>query len=237
MKLDKSMIDQYIAQIAEVDGKLTASSGTLTQRKAEALEVIKSREADAIHEVEASGAEVDAADRAEHFPVHTLELVTAELEAAKVRFEEAKQAVEDAVVAHLKASKTDASAEVATLRKQREELVETVKAMSVLLKVDVNVPKAPKGSGSNGSSTPRAKSSQGAHYVKAEDGSVSSYANDTFSGLAFYAFKRAGVADLKSALAANGITDLAKSWEATVTVNGVTRTIGHTVTAPEATEG
>jgi hypothetical protein len=218
MKLDKSILDATLTQIADIDKKMTASAGNVTQRKAEARLAIASDETSAA----VISAEVEAA---------------AALEAAKSAHDEARQAVEDAIVAYLKASKADVGAELASLRTEREELVNTAKAMGTLLKVSVDVPKAPKGSGS-GSSSPRvAKSASGSHYVKAEDGSTSSYANDTFSGLAFYAFKRAGVNDLKSALSANGVTELTKPWETTVTVNGITRTIGHRVDETPATEG
>jgi hypothetical protein len=232
MKLDQSILTATLDQIKSIDARMTASAGNVTARKAEALEAIKADEAARIEALETGTVVIDD-DTAELFPVHALEVIEAELEAAKVRFEEAKQAVADAVIAQLKASKADTGAELATLRAERDELVNTAKAMATLLKVEVDVPKAPKGSGS-GSASPRvAKSATGSHYVKAEDGSTSSYANDTFSGLAFYAFKRAGVPALKSALEANGVTELTKPWETTVTVNGITRTIGHRVEASE----
>lgn len=238
MKLDKSMLDTTLGQIAEIDKKMTASAGNVTQRKTEALEALRAEEA---HRLEVRGAELnmtDAAvlelvDEAEDFPVHYLALMEQELEAAQTRHDEAKQAVQDAIVASLKARKVDIGAELVTLRTEREELVNTARAMGTLLKINVDVPKAPKGSGT--STSPRvAKSSTGSHYVKAEDGTMTSYANDTFSGLAFYAFGRAGVNDLKSALAANGVTELTKPWETTVTINGKTRTIGHRIETPEA---
>jgi multidrug efflux pump subunit AcrA (membrane-fusion protein) len=215
MKLDQSILTATLDQIKAIDARMTASAGNVTARKAEARTAIRNTD-DGLALVEAEQLAVDA------------------LEAAKSAADEARQAIEDAVVAYLKAQKADVGAELSTLRTERDELVNTAKAMATLLKVaDLEIPKAPKGSGS-GSTSPRvAKSSSGSHYVKAEDGSTSSYANDTFSGLAFYAFKRAGVPALKSALEANGVTELTKPWETTVTVNGITRTIGHRVEASE----
>lgn len=239
MKLDQSMLDAALEQIKSIDARMTASAGNITQRKNEALEAIK---ADEEKRLEARGEELNMTDAAvlelvaetEDFPVHYLSITEAELAEVQARHDEAKQAVQDAIVAHLKAQKADVGAELTTLRTEREELVNTAKAMATLLKVkDLDIPKAPKGSGS-GSGSPRvAKSSTGSHYVKAEDGSLTSYANDTFSGLAFYAFKRAGVPALKSALEANGVTELTKPWETTVTVNGITRTIGHRIEISE----
>lgn len=229
MELNKDLVKTVLEQIAELDKRAAESAGTVSARKAEALEAIKANEGAVL------ASDGDVTIDGESFPVHYLAVVTAELEAAKVAHEEAKQAVEDAVVAALKAKKSDTGAELATIRTQREELANTVKAMATLLKLDVEIPKAPKGSGGGSTGTRAAKSSTGKHYVKGEDGSTSSYANDSFSGLAFYAFKRAGVGDLKSALSANGVTELTKPWETTVTVNGITRTIGFRVeAAPEA---
>jgi hypothetical protein len=240
MKLDKSILDATLAQIAEVDKRMTASAGNVTQRKTEALETIQRAELEAIASfIESTDGNVDneafVAEQSDKFPVTYLAVIEAELEAIKVRHEEAKQAVQDAIVASLKASKADTGAELASLRTERDELVNTAKAMATLLKVkDLEIPKAPKGSGSSSGSPRVAKSSTGSHYVKAEDGTLTSYANDTFSGLAFYAFKRAGVPALKSALEANGVTELTKPWETTVTVNGITRTIGHRVETSES---
>lgn len=230
MKLDKSMVDNVLKEIKELDARMTASAGTISQRKNEALEHIKTAE------LEQFGGSIptDGVERT-YLVSHNLTAAEVELEKAKARFDEAKQAMEDAVVAHLKARKSDVGAELGALRTQREELVNTAKAMGVLLKVDVDIPKAPKGGGSTGSSGPRAKSSSGSHYVKAEDGTISSYANDTFSGLAFYAFKRGTAPALKDALAAVGVTDLAKPWEAVITINGVTRTVGHRVDSDTVT--
>lgn len=242
MKLDKSILDATLEQIKQIDVKMTASAGNVTQRKTEALEALKVAELEGVASfIETTDGNVDneafVSSEPDRFPVLYLAVIEAELEAIKVRHEEAKQAVQDAIVASLKASKADTGAELATLRTEREELVNTAKAMGTLLKINVEVPKAPKGSGSTSTSPRVAKSSTGSHYVKAEDGSMSSYANDTFSGLAFYAFKRAGVPALKSALEANGVTELTKPWETTVTVNGITRTIGHRIDTPAATEG
>lgn len=232
MELSKDMLDGFVAQLVELDGKAVKASGTVTERKRQALEAVTEAEKVTIAN---SGLQMDDLE-VSLYPVTYLDRITAELETLKVAHEEAKQAVEDAIVATLKAQKADTGAELATIRTERETLVNTIKAMSLLLGVEVEIPKAPKGASSNGSSTPRAKSSTGSHYVKAEDGTVTSYANDTFSGLAFYAFKRAGVGDLKAALQANGITELSKPWEATVTVNEITRTIGHRVEV-DSTEG
>jgi hypothetical protein len=239
MKLDKSILDSTLEAIKAIDSKMTASAGNVSARKSEALEAIKVNEAAKLAELNVNSDPefLDLEGTAESFPVHYLAVVEAELEDVKVRHEEAKQAVQDAIVAALKASKADTGAELATLRTERDELVNTAKAMGTLLKIEVEIPKAPKGSGSTSSSPRVAKSASGSHYVKAEDGTTSSYANDTFSGLAFYAFKRAGVNDLKSALSANGVTELTKPWETTVTVNGITRTIGHRVDEAPSTEG
>lgn len=242
MKLDQSMLDSALEQIKSIDARMTASAGNITQRKNEALETLKTNETaglaqigldDNLQALEGSNAD-PSEDWTDHFPVTNLVLVEAELAEVQARHDEAKQAVQDAIVAHLKAQKADVGAELASLRTERDELVNTAKAMATLLKVkDLEIPKAPKGSGSGLGSPRVAKSSTGSHYVKAEDGTLTSYANDTFSGLAFYAFKRAGVPALKSALEANGVTELTKPWESTVTINGITRTIGHRIETSE----
>jgi hypothetical protein len=242
MELNKKLVDDVLTQIAALDKRATEMSGTVSARKAEALETLRLIEVEGmvtvglasnLEPLEDSEADPDE-DWADHFPIHGLAVAAAELEAAKVRHEEAKQAVEDAIVTFLKAKKSDTGAELSTLKTQREELANTVRAMATLLKLDVEIPKAPKGSGGSSSGPRAAKSSTGAHYVRKEDGSTDSYANDSFSGLAFYAFKRAGVSDLKAALSANGVTELTKPWETTVTVNGITRTVGFRVEATPA---
>lgn len=212
MKLDKSMLETTLAEIKAIDERTLASAGTVSARKAEErANLTNTPEGLAI--VAAFQASSDA------------------LETAKSDHDEARQAVEDAVVAALKAKKADVGAELSTLKAERDELVSTAKAMATLLKVtDLEIPKAPKGTGGSSNGGTRAKSATGAHYVKAEDGTISSYANDSFSGLAFYAFKRAGRDALEAGLAAAGVTELTKPFEATVTVNGITRTIGLRVT-------
>lgn len=230
MNLNKELLDGFVQQLVDLDKRMTDSAGTVVQRKKDALEALSTAETDAINATPPEDPSAPGAFDA--YPVRTLEIAARVLEEAKALHDEARQTVDDAVIAYLKAKKSDVGAELTSLRAQREEIVNTVKAMSTLLKIEVDIPKAPKGSG-GGTSVTRAKSSSGSHYVKAEDGTITSYANDTFSGLAFYAFKRAGVGDLKAALSANGVTELTKPWETTVTVNSITRTIGHRVVATE----
>lgn len=223
--ISTSAAEKILRQIAEIDGKLETVKGTASQRKAAARVAV-------LEDSDLAGV-VDA--------------VETKLAEAKMEAEEVAQRVEDAIVAYLKSSKDGTTAEVEALKTSRSELVTSASAMIALLqslKVEgasaLSVPKAPKGASRGSTGSTGAKASSGRHYFVSDEGRMSSYANSSLSGLAFYAFRVKGaspsVEDVKTALASQGVTDLTKSWQATVTLNGVTRTIGHEVTVTPAVE-
>lgn len=215
MELNKEMLETFVGQITAVDSKLEKAKGNVTERRNITIATLRNLEA--------------ANTTPDTVGVFTaLDAIEAELATLLERKEAAKQATEDAIVVALKSSKDSTATEVEALKVQRAELVETVRAMSTLLHIEVEIPKAPKGASAS-SGSPKAKNSTGAHYV-IENGERKFYSNDTFSGLAWFAFHHAGVKALEAALVEAGITARTTPWEATVTVNEITATVGMVVT-------
>lgn len=252
-----------IEEVKVIDARLAEAAGTAARRRTEAVKFVRDS-APELKAIDGYGhAEISSAVN-EHLgnlvalhPIHALDYVVESLAALEAYKSDLCQQVEDLVVQHLK-STSSGSDEAAALRTQREALVTTATAMRTLfaqagmVKEDDTayiLPSAPRGLSAGtptGSKTNPVTSKSGRHYVKGESGRKAPapdsegrqfYANDTFSYLAFKYDVTS--AELKAALAAAGVTSLASSWEATVTLTRskgedagktVKATMGHVVT-------
>lgn len=240
--------DAIVAQVKDIDTTLAGLAGTHAARKASALEAIVAKEL-AAHGIDtltdAAIADLDLSES----PALAFRRAVTVLEAAKVAHDDAKSDLDDAVNAALRADKSANTTERDAFLTTRETLVTGAAAMATLIAgaskpltpTDIGLAK-PKGSGSS-SGTPRtAKVGQGVFSYRRDgdaEWTVPCDAQQSLSATAYRVFGRAGVGELREAMAAvaGDKVDETKDFESTVTVRDITATVKFTVTEAPATEG
>lgn len=231
-QLDSSILDSMRAQIAAIDEKLVKASGTAAERRRKAEEVLRNAEGETPAPQNEDGSLVFG-------PFTSVDNLTAELEDVTARLAEAKNAAREAVDGYLRSQKDETSAEATSLREQRTALATKLQAAAVLLDVAVEIPKAPKGSGSSNGTGGRTSSAKGTYSYKRDGSSEWTVPNphqQSISSIAFRVFDKATAGELRSAMESAGISEWTKPYEVTVTVNEKTATIRFEVNATPETE-
>ncbi len=233
MNISEKGLTELLETIKEHDQKMTASVGTFAARRAEA----KAAVLETVVPTDDESGDVYITFRDE---LERAELV---VEMAKSALADVQESVNDAVTAHLKASKSETGAELEAMKTERDGLVTLATSIATILRkatkpvtpADLGIAKSPKGSGSSSSGGTRIKSTSGAYSYKRDDEAEFTFpceAQQSLSSIAFRVFNRAPVGDLKAALAEAGVTSLTQSYSATVTVNGKTATVSFEITPP-----
>lgn len=207
--LSPEVLESMLSEIKSIDEQLVKASGTVAERRKAAEAALRLQEAT----TETVG------------PFTILDSALTELENVKSLVDEAENDVKEAVNGYLRSQKDETSAEAEALKVARAALVTKAAAVAALLEVQVDVPKAPRGSGSSNGSGKRVSTSKGTFSYRRSDSdqwTVPCDDQQALSSIAYRVFNHAPVAALRSAL--EGI-DQTKSWEQTVTVNGQTATI------------
>lgn len=252
-----SGVEPLLAQIKSIDDQLTQIGASASKRKDSAGEALRNAEDQTLEGIYTSTGWIvdllahETPDWSSMVPFTYADHLESEIkrlsdELAGVRF-----LCDAAVTVHLATFTSAIKSEVETLQTQRSAVVSSLGAIHTLVggpKIDV--PDAPKVRGSKVStgSPSRVTTKTGRHYVvngahdhkpqteargaATIEGDRYFPANTAISYLAWM-FNNAGTEALKSALRNAGVDidhDSAKPWEATITLEGKTMTVGHHVT-------
>lgn len=206
--LNADFLAALTKQLQVIDEALSKSAGNVAERRKAAEAIVQSKVS-----LDRNGS-----------PWRRIEAAQAAIALLTDEVAEAKNAVNEAINGHLRAQKDSSSLEADALREQRSTIVDKLTAAARLLEITVDLPKAPKGSGSpNGHG--RVKTSKGVFSYRREGSAswtVPCEDQQSLSSIASRVFDHAPVEVLRTAM---GNVDETKGFEVTPTCNGKTASI------------
>jgi hypothetical protein len=221
-----------LAQVKAIAARLESIRGTAAERRNQAVATLREAETTEVHKRDSVDPDNPEREVDSDLPFTYVDYLTTEIERLTAERDEVKQQCDAAVSAWLKAKHDDTTSEAEALKEQAKALTASIANIAQLTGHEFDVPALPKGSRSGSTGGSKVTSKTGRHY-HVVDGKREYYAKDSFSGLAWYAFSKVGVDALTAALKAQGIHMLGDPWEATLTLNGKTVTVGHEIVSAE----